>query len=172
MRTGRRFVNNTISVLFLTLVSMAHALPSAPETESLLHENIIKNFLHVANNPNLYIYDQVMEFKKQHQNAQTPEGGIAWPIDKKHLEIMVMNSIWDRQLYCRDQGECVKESYKRILLIAIPTKVCDEKQCLEDKIYFQTKGGMKTSCRSKESTECFDSSIFYLPEEALIVLKD
>jgi hypothetical protein len=148
------------------------ALPSPEETERLVHQNIINNFIAVANNPKLYIHQQVIAFRNTHRNEQTPEGGIILPIEKSHLQIMTMNSIWDRQQYCMTNGECVKESYKRILLIALPTKVCDATSCIEDKIYFQMKGGIKTACRSQTSNECFDSTILYMPEEAEILLKE
>lgn len=150
----------------------ALALPSPAETEQLVHQNILKNFVAVANNPNLYIQEQIRHFRKEHQNAYNPDGGIQLPVRQENLHLLVMNSIWDHQERCLENGECVKESYKRILLIGLPTKVCDAASCVEDKIYFQMKGGIKTTCRSKISTECFDSTILYMPEEAVIILKD
>jgi hypothetical protein len=151
--------------VFLNLPQFSQALPESQETEKNLHEHIIKNFLQIANDPNLYIQEQILQFKKEHQNDQNPDGGISNPVKKEHLQSLTLASIWDHHEYCMDNGECVQESYKRILLIGIPTKICTAKACTTENILFRMKGGLKTTCLKNDKSKCIDSSILYLPEE-------
>lgn len=155
-------------ILILTYKSLGLSLPETKETEKMVEDNILNNFLDVANDPDLYISQKITTFKKNNQNQYTPDGGIKTPVTRENIEIMPLTSIWDRNKYCMDGGECVTESYKRILLITIPTKFCTELACTEDKIIFTMKGGIKTACPTKDSTNCVDSTILYLPEEMVM----
>lgn len=158
-------------IYFLILPQFAMALPEASETEKTLHEHIIKNFLDIANDPALYIQEKIVQFKKEHQNEFNPDGGIPAPLTKEHLQIITTASIWDHQQYCMNNGECVNESYKRILLLGIPTKICTATACTQEQILFQMKGGFKTTCLKIDNSKCIDSSILYFPEEMEVIAK-
>lgn len=152
--------------------SFLMALPPKAETENLLHQKMLGYFIEIANDPQLYISEHLHALKARNEANGTPHGGVKIPLQQKDLEVLALHSVWDKEPYCqRETNECVKESYKRILLIAIPILSCMRQFCDQSHLYFQMKGGVKTSCQWSNPETCVDSQIMYLPEEVEIKLK-